>query len=97
MRHIKYRKAYGNILFKIFRCNQLTNWSRILEQNATPTTDRIVALLQIIKKKAITSINRNAWKQLELSGTCKITIWIITAVHSKYFIKMQVFRCGEMI
>ena len=25
MRHIKYRKAYGNILFKILRCNQLTN------------------------------------------------------------------------
>jgi hypothetical protein len=23
MRHIKYRKAYGNILFKIFRCNKL--------------------------------------------------------------------------
>jgi hypothetical protein len=39
MRHIKYRKAYGNILFKILRCNQLTNWSRILEQNATPTTE----------------------------------------------------------
>jgi hypothetical protein len=23
MRHIKYRKAYGNILFKILRCNKL--------------------------------------------------------------------------
>ncbi len=25
MRHIKYRKAYGHILFKILRCNKLTN------------------------------------------------------------------------
>ena len=25
MRHIKYRKAYGNILFKLLRCNKLTN------------------------------------------------------------------------
>jgi hypothetical protein len=33
MRHIKYRKAYENILFKILRCNQLTNCSRILPHN----------------------------------------------------------------
>ncbi len=25
MRHVKYRKAYGHILFKILRCNKLTN------------------------------------------------------------------------
>jgi hypothetical protein len=26
MRHLKYRKAYRNILFKIFRCSKLANW-----------------------------------------------------------------------
>jgi hypothetical protein len=30
MRHIKYRKGYGNIFLKILRCNKLKNWSMIL-------------------------------------------------------------------
>jgi hypothetical protein len=39
MRHIKYRKGYQHILFKILRCKKLWNRLRILPRNSKKYTD----------------------------------------------------------